>query len=161
MQEKIDSGSSQRLDRTNKLTLCFGWIGFAIFMWICFDVLYFSEESYLKHISYNGFSGILSSLALAWIFYICATKQWGLMKRFLSIKAFLPLSRLSYASYLINFIVLLHYLLSSTKQAEAFNFLSMFVILFYVTFWTYIISFTVSLFFEVPISRVLRWIHDY
>ncbi|GFQ74108.1 hypothetical protein TNCT_567921 [Trichonephila clavata] len=83
------------------------------------------------------------------------------MKRFLSIKAFLPLSRLSYASYLINFIVLLHYLLSSTKQAEAFNFLSMFVILFYVTFWTYIISFIVSLFFEVPISRVLRWIHDY
>ncbi|GFU76438.1 hypothetical protein TNCV_4172741 [Trichonephila clavipes] len=31
--------------RNNMITLCCGWIGFAICVWICFHVLYFSKNS--------------------------------------------------------------------------------------------------------------------
>ncbi|GFX49923.1 hypothetical protein TNCV_1031741 [Trichonephila clavipes] len=142
-------------------TLCCGWIGFAISVWLCFDVLYFSEESVTKHIVYNVFGVVLFSCANAWLFYFfCTIKQDGLLCRFLSHKIFLPLSRLSFAANLINFIVLLHYLLSSTKQEETFCSLSLYGIIFYVTFWTYILSFIASIFVEIPVSRVLRWIHD-
>ncbi|PRD21679.1 UNVERIFIED_CONTAM: hypothetical protein NCL1_51099 [Trichonephila clavipes] len=62
---------------TWKLTLCFGWIVYYISMWIFYDVLYFSEESLLKHIAYNGFGGILFSCCMGWVFHVCTTKQAG------------------------------------------------------------------------------------
>ncbi|GFX99286.1 nose resistant to fluoxetine protein 6 [Trichonephila clavipes] len=142
------------------LILCCGWIGFVISIWICFDVLYFSEESLLKHIVYNGFGGILFACSMGWLFHVCTAKQGGFIGHFLSLKIFLPLSRLSFSAYLIHFMVLLHYIFSSTKQEETFSLQSMFSLIFSVTFWTYIISFIASLLVEVPMSRVLRWIHN-
>ncbi|GFV37007.1 nose resistant to fluoxetine protein 6 [Trichonephila clavipes] len=142
--------------KNNRITLCCGWIGFAVSMWICFDVLYFCKETLLKRIAFNGFSDLFFSGGIAWIIYVCATKQGGFVNRLLSLKIFLPLSRLSFAAYLINFIVILHYFVSSTNQEETFSFLSIIDILFYVNFWTYILSFIASLFIELPMSRLLR-----
>ncbi|GFR01271.1 nose resistant to fluoxetine protein 6, partial [Trichonephila clavata] len=144
----------------SKLILCCGWTGWLISNWICFHVLYRSEESLLKHLAYSGFGGILFACGTGWVLHVCTTKQADFVCRFLSLKIFLPLSRLSFAAYLIHVIVLLHYLLSSTEQEETFNLISMFSLIFHVVFWTYIISFIVSLFVEFPISRVLRWIHN-
>ncbi|GFR32419.1 nose resistant to fluoxetine protein 6, partial [Trichonephila clavata] len=138
------------------VTLCCGWIGFAISMWICFDVLYFSKETLLKRIVFIGFSDLLFSSGIAWITYACATKQGGFVNRLLSLKLFLPLSRISFAVYLTNFFVILHYFFSLTKQEETFSLLSMIGILFYVSFWTYVIAFIASLFIELPMSRLLR-----
>ncbi|GFX49939.1 nose resistant to fluoxetine protein 6 [Trichonephila clavipes] len=61
--------------RNNMITLCCGWIGFAICVWICFHVLYFSKETLLKRIAFNGFSDFLLSCSVAWIIYVCATQQ--------------------------------------------------------------------------------------
>ncbi|GFY63439.1 uncharacterized protein TNIN_307451 [Trichonephila inaurata madagascariensis] len=142
------------------LTLCFGWVGYYISMWIFYDVLYFSEESLLKHIAYNGFGGILFSGCMGWVFHVCTTKQADILCRLLSLKIFFPLSRLSFAAYLINFIVILHYLLSSTEKYETFSFPSMIGFVLHVTFWTYIMSFIASLFVEIPVSRVFRWFQE-
>ncbi|GFQ87340.1 uncharacterized protein TNCT_138341 [Trichonephila clavata] len=113
------------LFRLNSLILFFGWIGYFIALWILNDVLYFSDESLLKHIAYNGFGAILFSCCMGWVFHVCTTKQMKLLSRSLSLKIFFPFSRLSFAAYLINFMVILQYLLSSTKQDETFYLISM------------------------------------
>ncbi|GFR19928.1 hypothetical protein TNCT_352271 [Trichonephila clavata] len=64
-------------ERNNMITLCCGWIGFAICVWICFNVLYFSKETLLKRIAFNGVSDFFFSCGVAWIIYVCATKQGG------------------------------------------------------------------------------------
>ncbi|GFY45665.1 nose resistant to fluoxetine protein 6 [Trichonephila inaurata madagascariensis] len=63
--------------RNNMIILCCGWIGFTISMWICFNVLYFSKETLLKRVVFNGFSDFFFSCGIAWIIYVCATKQGG------------------------------------------------------------------------------------
>ncbi|GFQ71858.1 nose resistant to fluoxetine protein 6 [Trichonephila clavata] len=147
--------------RSNSMmTLCFGWIGFYISLWIFNDVLYFSEESLLKHIAYNGFGAILFSCCMGWVFHVCTMKPIKLLSRLLSLKIFFPFSRLSFAAYLINFMVIMHYLLSSTKQDATFSLTSMIGLVLHVTFWTYIMSLIASLLVEVPVSRVFRWLQD-
>ncbi|GFQ93052.1 nose resistant to fluoxetine protein 6, partial [Trichonephila clavata] len=142
--------------RNDMITLCCGWIGFAICFQICFNVLYFSKETLLKRIAFNGFSDFFFSCCVAWIIYVCATKQGGFVSRLLSLKIFLPLSRLAFAAYLINCIVILHYFFSSTKPADPFSISFLIGIILYVTVCTYVISFIASLFVEFPMSRLLR-----
>lgn len=47
------------------------------------------------------------AMSLGWVSYACATGRGGLVNRFLSWKAFIPLSRLSFAAFLMQTIVIL------------------------------------------------------
>lgn len=47
------------------------------------------------------------ALSLGWMTYACATGRGGLINRFLSWKAFIPLSRLSFAAFLMQTLVIL------------------------------------------------------
>merc|ERR1711884_483424 len=55
-----------------------------------------------QSIMYNCFSKTGWSLALAWIIFSCHKGYGGVVNSFLSWKAWIPLSRLTYAAYLIH-----------------------------------------------------------
>ncbi|GFY61523.1 nose resistant to fluoxetine protein 6 [Trichonephila inaurata madagascariensis] len=100
---------------SNKMILCCGWIMTAFLMWISFWVFYFSESTLLRSSFYNSTSDLLFSVGIAWIVFVCVTEQGGFINRLLSLKVFIPLSRLSYGVYLIHIILLTHYFLSSEE----------------------------------------------
>ena len=58
--------------------------------------------STFQSIVYNCFSKTLWSLALGWIIFSCHKGYGGVVNSFLSWKAWIPLSKLTYAAYLIH-----------------------------------------------------------
>ena len=58
--------------------------------------------SMFQSIMYNCFSKTLWSLALGWVIFSCHKGYGGVVNSFLSWKAWIPLSKLSYAAYLIH-----------------------------------------------------------
>ena len=58
--------------------------------------------SMFQTIMYNCFSKTLWSLALGWIIFSCHKGYGGIVNSFLSWKAWIPLSKLTYAAYLIH-----------------------------------------------------------
>ncbi|GFQ76390.1 nose resistant to fluoxetine protein 6 [Trichonephila clavata] len=141
---------------SNKMILCCGWIMTAILMWICLWVFYFSEGTLLRSSFYNSTSDLLFSFGIAWIVFVCVTEQGGFVNRLLSLKVFLPLSRLSYCAYLTNIILLTYYFLSSEETGTRWSTITTIYIFIYVIFWTYLISFLASLFLEIPVSRLFQ-----
>ncbi|GFR21762.1 nose resistant to fluoxetine protein 6 [Trichonephila clavata] len=106
---------------SNKMTLFCGWIMTAFLMWICFWVFYFSESTILRRSLYNSMSGLLFSCGIVWIVFVCVTEQGGFVNKVLSLKVFIPLSRLSYCTYLINIILLFHIFLSSEETGTRWS----------------------------------------
>ena len=58
--------------------------------------------SMFQSIMYNCFSKTLWSLALGWVIFSCHKGYGGVVNSFLSWKAWIPLSKLTYAAYLIH-----------------------------------------------------------
>lgn len=65
------------------------------------------------HAPSDAFAAVYSSMArsvwglcLAWVVYACIAGHGGFVAKMLSIKAFIPISRLTYAAYLIHPVVM-------------------------------------------------------
>ncbi|GIX78235.1 nose resistant to fluoxetine protein 6 [Caerostris darwini] len=142
-------------DRKNSLMfLCFGWFVTALMMGFCYLGLYNRDESAIESAVYNGLKHLFFPCGLAWIIFLCITGQGGLINRFLSCRAFLPLARLSYCAYLIHFLFLLRYFRSLTEMQDHSEllFLSIYT---RTLLYTYATSFFASLLFEIPVLNLL------
>lgn len=55
---------------------------------------------------YSSTSRIVWSLGLSWITFVSVKNQGGFVQKFLSLKLWIPLSRLTYCAYLVNPIII-------------------------------------------------------
>ncbi|XP_061188236.1 nose resistant to fluoxetine protein 6-like [Saccostrea echinata] len=98
---------------------------------------------------YNALHRSVWGAAVCWVIFACATGNGGFINTILSWKVFVPLSRLSYAAYLIHLIIIYAYFLSRrmpiymTDLELVYLFLSNLVV-------SYGAAFVVSLLFESP-----------
>nr|XP_023017426.1 nose resistant to fluoxetine protein 6-like isoform X2 [Leptinotarsa decemlineata] len=62
-------------------------------------------ENMIENAVYASLHRIGWSLAIGWVILICVTDHAGIVNKFLSYRAFIPLSRLTYCAYLANGII--------------------------------------------------------
>ncbi|CAN7942203.1 unnamed protein product, partial [Ixodes hexagonus] len=105
-------------------------------------------------VSYAFFDRILWSVCVAWITFACSTGRGGILNRFLSWRAFVPLSRLSFGVYLIHspFYLLMFHI---SRERVFFSHFTMVVSLFFsVLVWSYLLSYLLFVFCEAPTGRL-------
>ncbi|XP_044738230.1 nose resistant to fluoxetine protein 6-like [Chrysoperla carnea] len=106
---------------------------------------------------YTGLHRPLWGIGLAWLFIACSTNNAGIINRVLSYRGFVPMSRLTTCAYLLNPFLLLSY---SLGMEEGF-FVGQFNIGrtgFMLIFVTYLTSFLISIFIEMPSYRISKLI---
>ncbi|KAM7304833.1 nose resistant to fluoxetine protein 6 [Ixodes scapularis] len=108
---------------------------------------------------YAGFHRHLWSLAFVWPFYACATGRGGLINKFFGWAFFFPLSRLTFAIYLVHFLI---YVLRQIRMRtylntdEYFLFTTSLGVFTLSTFFAYLLYLTV----EAPLIGLQKLIFD-
>jgi len=117
------------------------------------------QLSELQSALYSSLSRPLWALSLAWIIFVCMTKQtaglFGLAERLLSAKCFVPLSRLTYPAFLIHPIVMAVFYGSRQSSFHFSHYLMLYLILGNIVI-TYACAFVLATLFELPLIRVER-----
>lgn len=114
-----------------------GWlITLAIYLCIFLALLpeYLGYSNEIISGVYSSISRTLWTIGLAWITYACYTGNGGFIKAWLTLKVFKPLSKVTYAAYLIHPVVIAtfygsrqntfqfsHYLMVSHLHSTTFN----------------------------------------
>ncbi|KAM7304827.1 nose resistant to fluoxetine protein 6 [Ixodes scapularis] len=93
------------------------------------------------------------ALSLGWMTYACATGRGGLINRFLSWKAFIPLSRLSFAAFLMQTLVILSRTIL-TRERVHYSHTSMIQDYMFAFMMSYICAFLLFLAFEAPVGNL-------
>jgi len=110
-----------------------------------------------ENIFYASLSRLTWALAVAWVIFACQNKFGGLVQNFLSWRAFMPLSRLTYGAYLIHPMTLLVFYQSKlstrayTDLDLAFQFVS-------ITVMSYAAAFILAVTVEYPILNIDKWL---
>ena len=114
-----------------------------------------AEQSALEHGLFDAFSRIAWSISLSYMIFACVHDSGGPVNKFLSLSMWQPLSRLTYAIFLIHF-NLISVVLYSVKTLLYFsvfsafqNFISCFVL-------SVFISIPLVLAFELPIDAIVK-----
>lgn len=144
----------------------FGWtIAFGIGMSVIygpFTVFKTDGDSFnrTENIFYGAFSRLAWALALGWVIYACHNKMGGIINRFLSWKAWIPLARLTYGAYLLHPIILLFYY---NSQGNPFHFQDTTTIFLYISVvvMSYLCSFIMALLIDTPVYNVERSLTKY
>ncbi|XP_069119723.1 nose resistant to fluoxetine protein 6-like [Argopecten irradians] len=98
---------------------------------------------------YNTVNRAAWGACVCWVIFACATGNGGFVNTLLSWKAFVPLSRLSYAAYLIHLVFIS--VINSTAQYPIYSTIINQVVFFLgILVLTFLASFVVSLAFESP-----------
>ncbi|XP_054713283.1 nose resistant to fluoxetine protein 6-like [Uloborus diversus] len=136
--------------KMNNITLYFGWIVASSVTLTCVYGLYHKHPTTLANSFFNAVNRTLFGAGLSWVIYVCLTGQGGVVNKILSYKLFLPLSRLTYAAYLIHPLIVIGYF-TSLKTMLAFSHPTMVSLFLGFLLITYACSILVSLTFESPI----------
>lgn len=100
--------------------------------------------------AYGALARTIWGVGLAWITFACMTGYGGFINTFLSWKAMIPFSRLTYSAYLIHPILMV--IFYSTREITFdYNVAFMIYIVIGNLVFTYFISFFLSIMFEYPI----------
>ncbi|CAD7090161.1 unnamed protein product [Hermetia illucens] len=94
----------------NKFLILGGWVSsfvvFAAIIWGPYEGQQrFAEPSKVESAFFEALSRLSWAVALAWIVFICCQGRGGIINSFLSCPLWQPLSRLSYAIYIIHLVV--------------------------------------------------------
>ncbi|XP_036138225.1 nose resistant to fluoxetine protein 6 [Monomorium pharaonis] len=120
-----------------------------------FVLFYKQLESNLTIAIYVAFHKTFWTIGIAWIVIACSTKHGGIVNKLLTLKVWIPLSRLTYCAYLIHPVVI-RSIRYYSETSIYFEFLSFVVLNFgYITisyFCAYILSLTV----EIPCNSLMR-----
>ena len=106
-----------------------------------------------ENATYGTLSRFAWSLCLAWLVYACHNGYGSLINDVLSWKAFIPLSRLTYATYMVHILVLMYYLGSSqvpmhyTDSTVAFHFMG-------ITCMSYAVAYILAVCIEFPVFNL-------
>ncbi|GLV35558.1 uncharacterized protein CBL_01292 [Carabus blaptoides fortunei] len=142
--------------KLSKITVLFLWfMSLSMMLIIMFSQVYFFRTPYNRLISslYIGFSRAIWSTGLCWIIFACVHGYGGFVNKFLSMRAFIVLGRLTYTMYLTHIAILFVILGSGEVNTRFSNYNSIH------QFWgdlvmTLIVSLMWSLAFESPIIAV-------
>ncbi|CEF71441.1 Acyltransferase 3 domain and Nose resistant-to-fluoxetine protein, N-terminal domain-containing protein [Strongyloides ratti] len=111
-------------------------------------------------IFYTLFGGPMFSLSLGWVIFACSTGNGGLVKKILGWKAFVPLSKLTFCTYLMHPIILQLY---NFSRPHPFHFTSTFqmLTLFSVAATaSYFVAFFIACAFEFPVTYLDKLIFE-
>ncbi|KAK8770566.1 hypothetical protein V5799_012967 [Amblyomma americanum] len=99
------------------------------------------------------FDRILWSLFLAWVTLACSTGQGGVLGRFLSMKVFVPFSRLSFGVYLIHY-PFIEIMLHASRERLLWSHFSQVTLFFGVLCWSFILAYLAYLLCEAPTAAL-------
>jgi len=99
--------------------------------------------------AYFSLTRVTFPLAVAWVIYACHYGYGGVINRFLSSRAFLPLTRISYVSYLIHPVIMVTYMFSQRGLMYATEITLVSLFIGHLTL-TFIFGYFFHLFFEQP-----------
>jgi len=91
---------------------------------------------------------------LAWITFACSIGYGGPVDAFLSWKAWMPLSRLTYCAYLMHPVLMITYYRSRQDTLHFGTHIQMIGLFFGFATLSYAIAYAASLAFEIPISHL-------
>ena len=114
---------------------------------------FIAKATPLEYGLYDPFSRIAWSIAVCYIIFACTHNSGGLINDFLSLRMWQPLSRLSYAIYLVHgpIITLTLY---SIKIPQNFSEMSAFGYLIFIFVLAAFIAIPLTLAFELPIDAI-------
>lgn len=103
----------------------------------------------VSFIVYQSLSRTVWSIAIGWLFFVCITRNAGLVNRILSWPIWAPLARLNYSTYLIHLTVIF---ITINNQRQPFYYQPHLVVNLFFTqvFFSYLTGILVSIFFETP-----------
>ncbi|KAK0407460.1 hypothetical protein QR680_019206 [Steinernema hermaphroditum] len=120
-----------------------------------------ADWSVFTRASYNNFSRLGWSLSLSYLTVACQKGFAGPIKNIMSLKMFIPLSRLSYCAYLTHLIVLWVYI---SMWRSPLHYVTLFENYVHIglpcTIIAYLAALVWSLMFEVPFAKVEKIIID-
>ncbi|KAG5680166.1 hypothetical protein PVAND_009691 [Polypedilum vanderplanki] len=149
----------------SKLTIYAGWIlsiGMIftiIFIQYPLHQLNFKEISIFYDATYDSFKSILWCVSLMWIIIACKLNYGGIIKRFLSLSIWLPISKLSFCIYLIHLPIQVIYL-SSIRYPQYFTDFRAIYKFFGDFCMTIFFAFAWVLLFEYPTLNILKILFD-
>jgi len=106
-----------------------------------------------EYVTYGMFFRFVWAVAIGWVIFACHNGRGGLVDSFLSWKAFIPLSRLTYAVYLVHPMVVWLFLASSITPL---NVTMAFYIYFFIasTVISFMLAFVVAVCIEYPVFNL-------
>ncbi|XP_055939748.1 nose resistant to fluoxetine protein 6-like [Argiope bruennichi] len=136
-------------------------LGVKSFGWCCATLCSLSVIFGLYHVKnnetlfhfYNALSRSAFCLALAWVIFCCLSGNGGLVDRFLSLKIWIPLSRLTYCAYMFHPLIMSWYF-ESQETPFYFTHVNMIMLYFGFLVVSYITAFAISVIFETPIINI-------
>ncbi|CAG7722834.1 unnamed protein product [Allacma fusca] len=98
----------------SKIIILIGWTLSTIFaLGSVYGVMYYSYPEHIEETlhsahsaAYAGLHRFVWALSISWIIFACVNGYGGFVNKILSLKIFIPLGRLTYTFYLVQFLVL-------------------------------------------------------
>ncbi|KAH8034025.1 hypothetical protein HPB51_019090 [Rhipicephalus microplus] len=106
------------------------------------------------------FDRILWSICLSWITLTCSTKRGGIMNSFLSWRGFGPLSKLTFAVYLVH-MPLYDLMNHFCKERTYFSHFSLVTQFFSVLVWSYFLGYLLYISCEAPLGHIDRLLFNH
>jgi peptidoglycan/LPS O-acetylase OafA/YrhL len=143
-----------------KALLVIGWtLSITALFGVIFGQFPLQQENFMEHSQiadaiYDALKRILWCLALGWIILASHLSYGGIVKRFLSLSIFLPISKLSFCIYLIHLPIQLIFLASIRSPQFFSNFRAIYKFFgdFGVSFF---VAFAWALMFEFPTLNII------
>ncbi|XP_043488913.1 nose resistant to fluoxetine protein 6-like [Polistes fuscatus] len=138
-----------------KKSIILFWIFGSLCNLIVIFGLYRRRVSGLGAVFYTALSRTVWAIGIAWVVIACCTNNGGIVNRILSWKVWIPLSRLTYAVYMINPILIISVNLYSETSLH-FELLPFFISGVGYVVVSYICAYVVSLMFEMPYVSLMK-----
>ncbi|CAH1957146.1 unnamed protein product [Acanthoscelides obtectus] len=144
--------------KLKQVTVLFGW-AFSILTLV---YLVMAHSSFLKNdydlvkaALFNSAARPAWSIAICVIVFLCSSGHGGMINKFLSLKLFQVLVRMSYSIYLVHVLVII-YFVGTKKHSEEFSNIKIFRDLLSDLFFTFIASTICCLAFESPFIQAAK-----
>lgn len=119
----------------------------------------FEENPLIADASFDAFSRVAWCLSVGWIIIACQLGYGGIIKRFLSLSIWLPISKLSFGIYLTHVLIQLIDRASMRTLPYFTNFVAIYK--FFGDFsMAFVFAFLLALMFEYPTLRILKFFMD-
>lgn len=143
-----------------KAFVVIGWTLTAFVMTACIFGQYplqqenFSENPLLADATYDSLKGISWCLSVGWIILACRLSYGGIVKRFLSLSLWYPISKLAFCIYLVHVPVQLAY--TASLRTPGYYSQLRAIYMFFGNFGvSFFIAFAWALMFEFPALKIL------
>lgn len=147
--------------KLSKTLLVLGWMLTGSFLLLVIFAQYplqqinFNENPLVYDAMYDAFKRITWCFAITWIIIACQLNYGGIIKRFLSLSIWLPISKLSYCIYLVHVLIQLVFMASIRSPEYFSNFRAIFK--FFGDFGiSLVFSFILAVVFECPTIKIIK-----